>query len=163
MDEHLEKPPIKKYIYRGGYEFPAQAQSTKRDLDGEEIVANPEAKVHCYMLTKEQQKAREGQSLNYHILVYSPESAAISWTAFYTIAEFRVFCHTYNIKIDGEVKSGNSFNIIFPVDSRNFEPLHIALRYGGEYHFQIFQNIDDETKRGIEKGIERMTKRHLSE
>lgn len=158
--EHLSSPK-KIYIYRGGYEFPSQAQSIKRDLTGEEIVANPKAKVHCYMLTKEQQEEREGKSLNYHILVSSPESAAISWTAFYTIAELRVFCHAYNVKIDGEVKSGNTFHIIFPFDSRNFEPLHIALRYGGEHHFQIFQNIDDETKRGIERYLEQMTKRHL--
>ncbi|MEU7477066.1 hypothetical protein AB0A63_13850 [Lentzea sp. NPDC042327] len=112
-------------LYRGEHELPYQCQQIQRDLQGEEVLLWPDAHVHAYMLTDQQVNDRSlGRSpgLPYRFLVFSPASAAMSWTAFYDEAALRAFTDAYALTIEGDLVPGRPFYIRLPVTSDDWLP-----------------------------------------
>lgn len=114
---HLDDIPGPGALWRGQHKLPHQCQQIRRDLHGEEILLAPGARVHAYMLTDEQVEDRRfgrRPGMPYRFLVYSPQSAALNWTAFRDEPGLRAFIDAYAMTIEGDLTPGKPFHIRLP-------------------------------------------------
>jgi len=113
-------------LYRGTYKLAHMSQVLGRDEKAAEISRHFGGEAMGYMLTDEQHAERERGShrgLPYRFLVYSPQSCALSWTAFYTREDLAAFVAAYGCTLDREPSPGERFTIKFPADASAFLPL----------------------------------------
>jgi len=109
-------------LRRGNYELAHMCQSLGYDDTEQEILENPGKRVMAYRLSADQKAMRV--SHNYEFLIYSPRSAALSWTAFETPEAFAVWLMAYGIVCDPEVPgSGTMFELILPLDMSKAQSL----------------------------------------
>lgn len=128
--DHLTGPGA---LWRGEHKLPHQSQKIRRDLHGEQILLSPGARAHVYMLTDQQVQDRclgRDPGLPYRFLVSSPESAALSWTAFYDEAALRAFTDAYTLTIEGDLNPGKSFSIRLPETSGEWLPATRRVPHG---------------------------------
>lgn len=109
-------------LMRGSYELPHQAQMIRRDVHGEKIVRHPGGKAWGYRLTAEQMT--EDRFQRYEFLIHSPESLAMSWTAFTNREELGKFLDAYGLQLNHEPEPGDRFWVEFPFDATVWQPLN---------------------------------------
>jgi hypothetical protein len=109
-------------LYRGEHELAHMSQVLGRDLDAERVKRNAGGEARAYRMTPEQvEDRRTGRvrgGLPYEFLIFTPESSALSWTAFYTVGALRTWMDAYGIT--GEIpEPGRQFSLRLPA---TFEP-----------------------------------------
>lgn len=108
-------------LKRGFHILPHMSQVLGRDLDQEKILANAGKTCHAYVMTDEQIADRR-YACPYRVLVRSPGSSSLAWTAFYTVAAFQDWRAAYCLGVVGELTPGSSFTVVIP-ECPSFVPM----------------------------------------
>ena len=118
------------YFCRGNHAFNYGNITLLKDFDGITISSHLGEIVKGYYLSIEQQKEKDKESLNYHILLYAPQNGYTNWTAFYTIEGFKNFCFAYGIT-PPEIKPGEDFQFELPKNNSKFQDINMQIRVFG--------------------------------
>jgi hypothetical protein len=113
-------------LRRGQHYLPHQSQMIRRDLNAEQIKRHPGARAMGWRRSPEQiaDERNKGFRAVYEYLVHSPESVAMSWTAFYTLEGLQTFAEAYNLTLDPAIPvAGDRFQVLLPMSDTAFKPL----------------------------------------
>ena len=130
-------------LRRGRHYLPHQSQMVRRDLNAEKIARYAGARAMGWRRDAEQmaQEHTKGFLAVYEYLVYSPESTALSWTAFYTLDGLRAFCDAYGLVLEPATPTpGDPFWVTLPPSESAFaelldtgEPYDPSKNYGPDF------------------------------